>query len=235
MQVRGLVKEFEVKGHRGAGVVKAVTDVDLDIMPGEAVGLVAGHEVGQGTRRGFGPAGLVGEELHGAGKILEGSDQRVEHVEALVAQRQGGQPPGERRHLVFGSGNPKARLVFVGEGPGKDAVDDEPEIRETERLHVRMIEAARHNVFIENQYLTDLYKKALGTVDKEERDAILRELVEILLDDVAFIPIGNMGQMVMWWPWVQNYYGELACGVWALGRYVAPIWLDQDMKAKMGK
>ena len=38
--MRGLVKEFEVKGHRGHGLVRAVTDVDLDIRPGEALGLV---------------------------------------------------------------------------------------------------------------------------------------------------------------------------------------------------
>ena len=49
VEVRGLVKEFEVKGHRGAGLVKAVTDVDLDIMPGEAVGLVGESGSGKTT------------------------------------------------------------------------------------------------------------------------------------------------------------------------------------------
>ena len=47
--VRGLVKEFEVKGHRGTGLVKAVTDVDLEIMPGEAVGLV-GEAAAEGAQ-----------------------------------------------------------------------------------------------------------------------------------------------------------------------------------------
>ena len=46
VEVRSLVKEFETKGHRGTGLVRAVTDVDLDIMPGEAVGLVG--ELGSG-------------------------------------------------------------------------------------------------------------------------------------------------------------------------------------------
>ncbi len=49
VQVHGLVKEFEVKGHRGAGLVKAVTDVDLQIAPGEAVGLVGESGSGKTT------------------------------------------------------------------------------------------------------------------------------------------------------------------------------------------
>jgi oligopeptide/dipeptide ABC transporter ATP-binding protein len=49
IEVRGLVKEFEVKGHRGSGLVKAVTDVDLDIAPGEAVGLVGESGSGKTT------------------------------------------------------------------------------------------------------------------------------------------------------------------------------------------
>ena len=49
VEVRDLVKEFEVKGHRGAGLVKAVTDVDLDIGRGEAVGLVGESGSGKTT------------------------------------------------------------------------------------------------------------------------------------------------------------------------------------------
>jgi peptide/nickel transport system substrate-binding protein len=85
-----------------------------------------------------------------------------------------------------------------------------------------------------NEYLTERYREALKTVDTPEREAILRELVNIVLDDVVTIPIGNKGQNVMWWPWVRNYYGEVACGVWCLGRHIAPIWIDQNMKESMG-
>ena len=49
VEVRGLVKEFEVKGHRGSGLVKAVTDVDLDIGQGEALGLVGESGSGKTT------------------------------------------------------------------------------------------------------------------------------------------------------------------------------------------
>ncbi len=49
VEVRNLVKEFEVRGHRGRGLVKAVTDVSLDILAGEAVGLVGESGSGKTT------------------------------------------------------------------------------------------------------------------------------------------------------------------------------------------
>jgi oligopeptide/dipeptide ABC transporter ATP-binding protein len=49
VEVRGLVKEFALKGHRGAGLVKAVTAVDLEVHAGEAVGLVGESGSGKTT------------------------------------------------------------------------------------------------------------------------------------------------------------------------------------------
>ena len=49
VEVRGLVKEFEVKGHRGAGLVRAVTGVDLAVGEGEALGLVGESGSGKTT------------------------------------------------------------------------------------------------------------------------------------------------------------------------------------------
>ena len=49
VEVRGLVKHFEVKGHRGSGLVRAVTEVDLDIASGETVGLVGESGSGKTT------------------------------------------------------------------------------------------------------------------------------------------------------------------------------------------
>ncbi|MDX9788686.1 MAG: uracil-DNA glycosylase [Desulfobacterales bacterium] len=59
-----------------------------------------------------------------------------------------------RRHIVFGEGNPKARLVFVGEGPGFDEDQQgRPFVGAAGKLLTRIIEAmglSREDVYICN-------------------------------------------------------------------------------------
>jgi len=37
-----------------------------------------------------------------------------------------------------------------------------------------------------------------------------------------------------WWPWVKNYGGELRAGADRPGPIHARVWVDQDMKKKLG-
>ena len=37
-----------------------------------------------------------------------------------------------------------------------------------------------------------------------------------------------------WWPWVKNYYGEIRVGAHRAAPIMARIWIDQEMKKKMG-
>lgn len=59
-----------------------------------------------------------------------------------------------RTQIVFGTGNPKADLVFVGEGPGRDEdLQGEPFVGRAGQLLTRMIEAmklSRQQVYIAN-------------------------------------------------------------------------------------
>jgi uracil-DNA glycosylase family 4 len=59
-----------------------------------------------------------------------------------------------RNHLVFGEGNPHARLVFVGEGPGRDEdLQGKPFVGRAGELLTRIIEAidlTREEVYIAN-------------------------------------------------------------------------------------
>ena len=59
-----------------------------------------------------------------------------------------------RHHIVFGAGDPKARLVFVGEGPGRDEdLQGEPFVGAAGELLTRIIQAihlTREEVYIGN-------------------------------------------------------------------------------------
>jgi uracil-DNA glycosylase family 4 len=59
-----------------------------------------------------------------------------------------------RRHIVYGAGNPQARLVFVGEGPGRDEdLQGEPFVGAAGELLTRIIQAihlTREDVYICN-------------------------------------------------------------------------------------
>ncbi|MBL0715284.1 MAG: uracil-DNA glycosylase [Desulfosarcina sp.] len=59
-----------------------------------------------------------------------------------------------RRHIVFGAGHPEARLVFVGEGPGRDEdIRGEPFVGAAGELLTRIIQAiklTRDKVYIAN-------------------------------------------------------------------------------------
>jgi uracil-DNA glycosylase len=60
----------------------------------------------------------------------------------------------QRKNIVFGVGNPAARLVFVGEGPGRDEdLQGEPFVGQAGKLLTRIIEAiqlTREEVYIAN-------------------------------------------------------------------------------------
>ena len=60
----------------------------------------------------------------------------------------------QRTNIVFGVGNPKARLIFVGEGPGEDEdLQGEPFVGRAGQLLTKMIEAMglkREDVYICN-------------------------------------------------------------------------------------
>ncbi|MBP1713116.1 MAG: hypothetical protein H6Q42_1319 [Deltaproteobacteria bacterium] len=60
----------------------------------------------------------------------------------------------KRTNIVFGSGNPRAKLVFVGEGPGRDEdLQGEPFVGQAGKLLTRIIEAiqlTREEVYIAN-------------------------------------------------------------------------------------
>ncbi len=80
--------------------------------------------------------------------------ETLEHVQSDLGECQRCKLAGGRKHIVFGQGNPRAELVFVGEGPGAD--EDEqglPFVGRAGQLLNRMLQAVgirREEVYICN-------------------------------------------------------------------------------------
>jgi len=86
----------------------------------------------------------------------------------------------------------------------------------------------------DNEYFTAQLLEAEQMLNAVEQDAVLRELFEILVDEVVYIAVGAPYLLTYWWPWVNNYYGEFEVSCWSRSHLMAAAWIDQDMKADMG-
>jgi peptide/nickel transport system substrate-binding protein len=76
--------------------------------------------------------------------------------------------------------------------------------------------------------------KAFATKDEKDRQAIIREMTREILAKAPYIWLPGQYIYTAWWPWVKNYDGELRVGAVKPGPIYARIWLDQELKKKMG-
>jgi len=70
--------------------------------------------------------------------------------------------------------------------------------------------------------------------DEDKRKAMLREMTTYMLDQAPYIWLPTPYVYSAWWPWVKNYAGELRTGAVRPGPVYARIWVDQEMKKRMG-
>ena len=71
--------------------------------------------------------------------------------------------------------------------------------------------------------------------DEEKRQVeMIREMTREILDKAPYIWLPTPYIFTAWWPWVKNYAGELRAGAVRPGPIYARIWIDQDLKKKMG-
>jgi peptide/nickel transport system substrate-binding protein len=76
--------------------------------------------------------------------------------------------------------------------------------------------------------------EAYRTRDEGTRQAIIRELTARIVANAPYIWLPTPYVYTAWWPWVKNYGGELSVGSIRPGPIYARIWIDQDLKKKMG-
>jgi len=90
-----------------------------------------------------------------AGPVSQAHPDTLEELKTQMKDCKGCKLHGGRTRLVFGEGSPRARLVFVGEGPGRDEdIQGRPFVGEAGKLLTKIIEngmgLARKDVYICN-------------------------------------------------------------------------------------
>ena len=63
---------------------------------------------------------------------------------------------------------------------------------------------------------------------------VMKDLSVYILEQAPCVILPNPYVYVVWWPWVKNYYGEIRVGAHRSQPIIARIWIDQEMKKKMG-
>jgi peptide/nickel transport system substrate-binding protein len=89
-----------------------------------------------------------------------------------------------------------------------------------------------------SQYSDPAYDAKMAEVyrepDEAKRQAMIKDMTREILDKAPYIWLPTPYIYTAWWPWVKNYNGELRAGAVRPGPIYARIWVDQEMKKKMG-
>jgi peptide/nickel transport system substrate-binding protein len=87
-----------------------------------------------------------------------------------------------------------------------------------------------------DKYLDETFFKTVEdpNLTQEEGFAKMKELAVYAMDKAPAIWLPGGYGYVAYWPWVKNYYGEIRVGAWRPGPIFARIWIDEDLKKKMG-
>lgn len=76
--------------------------------------------------------------------------------------------------------------------------------------------------------------EVLAESNERVRQVKVRLMTREILEKAPLIYLPSAYVYSGWWPWVKNYGGELRAGAERPGPIHARMWVDQDMKKKMG-
>jgi len=70
--------------------------------------------------------------------------------------------------------------------------------------------------------------------DESKRIQMIDEMTTEIVDKAPYVWLPTPYIFTAWWPWVKGYEGELRAGAARPGPIYARMWVDQDLKKKMG-
>ena len=73
-----------------------------------------------------------------------------------------------------------------------------------------------------------------GERDEAKRHALFRDMARDGLRAAPMVFLPTPHYFIAWWPWVKNYNGETRAGAAKPGPIYARLWIDQELKKKMG-
>ena len=76
--------------------------------------------------------------------------------------------------------------------------------------------------------------EVVATRDENKRKEMLREMTVEIMDQAPYIWLPTPYVYAAWWPLVKNYGGEMSVGSIRPGPIYARIWIDQELKKKLG-
>jgi len=78
------------------------------------------------------------------------------------------------------------------------------------------------------------FADAASERDDEKRYAMFHEMTRDALRSVCNVFLPTPHYFSAWWPWVKNYNGEMRAGAAKPGPIYARLWIDQELKKRMG-
>lgn len=78
-------------------------------------------------------------------------------------------------------------------------------------------------------------EEMLAERDEGKRQIMLKVMTREILEKAPYVWLPTAYNHVAWWPWVKNYDGELRAGAVRPWPIYSRIWIDQELKKKMGK
>lgn len=150
-----------------------------------------------------GPVALPSTDAVMAARTAAASAGTLEELRALLAQFEGCNLRLTAKNLVFGDGNPAARLMFVGEAPGRDEdIEGRPFVGRSGQLLDRMLAAIGMNR-AEHAYIANtIYWRPPGNREPSDvevatcRPFILRQ-IELVDPDVLVLLGGQAAKTLL--------------------------------------